>query len=82
MFSSNFADFGAAIFSIYNSHVIFKDTSTITFTNNTAHYCGALIFAMFSTVTYTDHTKVTYQRRRKQNKVGGLGVYPRKILKN
>ena len=26
--------------------------------------------------------EVNFQRRRKQNKVGGAGVYPRKILKN
>ena len=51
---------GSAIFSIYSSIVIFKDSSKVTFINNIAHYCGVLASALFSNITFTGDTKVMY----------------------
>ena len=51
---------GSAIFSISNSNVIFKDSSKVMFNKNIAHYCGVLTSALFSNITFTDNTIVTY----------------------
>ena len=60
MFNGNQADFGAAIYSIDNSNIIFYDKSTASFYNHTVHYCGVLTSALFSNVTFADHTNVTF----------------------
>ena len=58
MFSYNQADFGAAIYSIDNSSIVFR--STVSFNNHTVNYCGVLTSALFSSVTFADHTNVTF----------------------
>ena len=60
MFNENQADFGAAIYSIDNSSIVFKGRSTVSCNNHTVHYCGVLTSALFSSVTFADHTNVTF----------------------
>ena len=60
MFNDNQADFGAAIYSIDNSGIVFKDRSTISFHNHTVHYCGVLTSASFSHVTFAFQTVATF----------------------
>ena len=60
MFDNNIADFGAAIFSLYNSDIIFKDKSKVIFNENIPRTCGTLASALYSTVTFNDYTEVAY----------------------
>ena len=59
-FSSNSADFGAAILSLDNSSIVFRDQSEVMFTNNVAQSCGALTIALLSTINFTDNVTVTF----------------------
>ena len=60
MFDNNIADFGAAIFSLYNSNIRFKDKSRVIFNSNIARICGTLASALYSTVSFNDYAEVTY----------------------
>ena len=60
VFSNNIADFGAAIYSLYNSNVIFKHNSSVKFNDNSPRSCGTLTSSLFSTITFNDNTNVTF----------------------
>ena len=62
VFNNNSADFGAAIFSLFNSSVTFKDQSKVIFSNNKVHSCGVLTSALFSSIHFNDNSTVTYNR--------------------
>ena len=60
MFTSNSANFGAAIFSLNMSMVSFKGRVRVRFDNNKAHYCGILTSALFSSIVFNDRAEVIY----------------------
>ena len=60
VFNNNTADFGAAIFLLYNSRIRFKGQSKVLFNNNIVRSCGVLTSALFSSIHFYDNSTVTY----------------------
>ena len=60
VFNNNTADFGAGIFSLYNSRIIFKGLSKVLFKDNKVQRCGVLTSGLFSSIHINDNSTVTY----------------------
>ena len=73
IFSNNSViQYGASIYSIDSSHVLFTENSTVTFIGNTANDGGAVTLFNNSTATVEKHSNLTFSNNVAKNSGGAL----------